>query len=412
MRSLWFAATMLAALPSSAVALAAQARAPCAAIARHVDGAGGPGPGAPLFLLSYEPGPGETRLPGPLATTAFSYDNALAITALVACGDVARARRIGDAFVDAARNDRTFDDGRIRNAYRAGPVGPGPVLLPGWWDHTRRAWSEDAYQDGSQTGNVAWVALALLTLEQATHEPRYLETARSLAAWIANHTRETNGVGGFSGGVAGFDKKQVKLTWRSTEHNVDVHALGTRLQSMAPGPMSDILAQQSKTFLDAMFDARAGMFRLGTLPDGARQPTEKMALDALLWPLIGVQPPPAAWHKSLDFAVHYLATDGGFDFNGSHGGIWTEGTAQASLVMRAEGETKAAERLLSAALQQASPSGYLYATDSDKLATGLAVGPDSKGNDFFYYRRPHLGATAWAALAANDFNPFTGSRVY
>ncbi len=124
----------------------------------------------PVFLLSYEPGPGENKLSAPLATAAFSYDNALAIMALVSCGDVARARRIGDAFVYAAQNDRTFKDGRIRNAYRAGPVGSGAVLLPGWWDNTRRAWSEDAYQDGTQTGNVAWVALALLHLDRATSD--------------------------------------------------------------------------------------------------------------------------------------------------------------------------------------------------------------------------------------------------
>lgn len=392
-----------------AVVLPAQAAAPCEAIARHVDMAA-PASG-PLFLLSYEPGPDETRLPGPLATTAFSYDNALATIALVSCGDVARARRIGDAFVDAAHNDRTFKDGRIRNAYRAGPVGSGAALLPGWWDNSRRAWSEDAYQDGSQTGNVAWVALALLTLDRATHEGRYRETALALAEWIAKTARETNGPMGFSGGRAGFDDAQTRLAWRSTEHNVDVHALGTWLAGEAPGPVPAALAQGSQTFLDAMFDPTAGMFRLGTTPDGTRQPVEKFALDALLWPLIGVQPLPAAWRKSLDFAVRHLATNGGFDFNGSHNGLWTEGTAQASLVMRAMGQQKAADNLLAVALRQTSPSGYLYATDGGRVATGLAIGPQSKSNDFFYFHRPHLGATAWAVLAANGFNPFTGSRI-
>ena len=31
--------------------------------------------------------------------------------------------------------------------------------------------------------------------------------------------------------------------------------------------------------------------------------------------------------------------------------------------------------------------------------------------DFFYYRRPHLGATAWAVLAETGWNPFTGERI-
>lgn len=35
---------------------------------------------------------------------------------------------------------------------------------------------------------------------------------------------------------------------------------------------------------------------------------------------------------------------------------------------------------------------------------------DSVTNDFFYYHLPHLGATAWAAIAATGVNPFTGSQ--
>jgi hypothetical protein len=36
----------------------------------------------------------------------------------------------------------------------------------------------------------------------------------------------------------------------------------------------------------------------------------------------------------------------------------------------------------------------------------LALSADSKSADFYYYRRPHLGATAWSALAALGRNPF------
>jgi hypothetical protein len=41
----------------------------------------------------------------------------------------------------------------------------------------------------------------------------------------------------------------------------------------------------------------------------------------------------------------------------------------------------------------------------------LAIGPDSIRDDFRYYRRPHLAATAWAALAATAWNPLTGQRL-
>ncbi|GMA76521.1 hypothetical protein GCM10025880_29380 [Methylorubrum aminovorans] len=124
-----------------------------------------------MFLASYEPGPNEKSVPLPLRSTAFSYDNALAATALAACGDLRRARQIGEAFLAAIESDRTFEDGRIRNAYRAGPVRERPVLLPGWWDAANNRWFEDRYQDGTATGNVAWVALALLNLRDATQDP-------------------------------------------------------------------------------------------------------------------------------------------------------------------------------------------------------------------------------------------------
>src|ERR1700690_1245766 len=68
------------------------------------------------FVRSYDPGANESALPAVLASTAFVYDNALAVIALVACGDMGSATVIGNALSAAVRNDRTFTDGRVRNA--------------------------------------------------------------------------------------------------------------------------------------------------------------------------------------------------------------------------------------------------------------------------------------------------------
>src|SRR3982075_1481642 len=127
-----------------------------------------------VFVRSYEHGEDESRLPAGLASSAFVYDNALAVIALVACRNFSSATMVGNALSFAARNDRTFSDGRVRNAYRAGTVGEGPPALPGWWDDNQKIWAEDAAQDGSSTGNVAWAALALLTLHQATKQETFL----------------------------------------------------------------------------------------------------------------------------------------------------------------------------------------------------------------------------------------------
>ena len=53
----------------------------------------------------------------------------------------------------------------------------------------------------------------------------------------------------------------------------------------------------------------------------------------------------------------------------------------------------------------ASPRGLLFATREARITIGLATGTAAAA-DFYYYRLPHVGATAWAALAALDFNPF------
>jgi hypothetical protein len=48
----------------------------------------------------------------------------------------------------------------------------------------------------------------------------------------------------------------------------------------------------------------------------------------------------------------------------------------------------------------------VYATTTPTLTTGLATGVNGDDPDFFYLRRPHIGATAWAVLAQLNASPF------
>lgn len=329
----------------------------------------------------------------------------------MSCGDVERARRIADAFLIALSRDRTFHDGRIRNAYRSGPVGEGAVALPGWWDQKAKLWAEDAYQDGTATGNVAWVALALLTLHDATGAPAYLEGAHALLGWISATARRAPGPDGFSGGLDGFDNAQKKLDWKSTEHNLDVHAAATWLGRLTGDERLPEMAAVARRFLDAVFVPGDGFFRLGTSPDGRLRDPDHLALDTQLWPLLAVRDPPRDWRGALHFAETRMGVDGGFDFNGDRDGLWVEGTAQAALTYRSVGRRDRSNGLLDRLQAQISPVGYLFATREARLTTGLSIGPDSSSEDFFYFRRPHLGATAWAILAATGWNPFTGRRL-
>jgi hypothetical protein len=361
-----------------------------------------------VFVRSYEHGADESSLPAGLASSAFVYDNALAVIALVACGNVSTATTIGNALSLAAHNDRTFKDGRVRNAYRAGPVGEGAPALPGWWDGKQNIWAEDPAQDGSSTGNVAWAALALLTLHQATRQESFLADAEHLIDWvIANVTSGS----GYRGGFHGYDPQQVALTWISTEHNVDMYAAATWLFRLTSQQKYADAASQARRFLERAFDR--DHFLLGTKPDGSLADPGMLALDVQLWPWMAIPDAPAQWRSALNFAATHLAVKDGFDFNGDRDGLWVEGTAQASLAYRIAGDPRRSAQLLTTLEAERAPSGFLYATREARVSTGLSIDPTGTGTEpnFFYFRRPHLGATAWATLAALAWNPFTGKEV-
>jgi hypothetical protein len=358
------------------------------------------------FVRSYEHGQDESRLPAGLASTAFVYDNALAVIALVACGDVTRATTIGNALSLAVRNDRSFADGRVRNAYRAGPVGEGAPALPGWWDAKQNIWAEDAAQDGTSTGNVAWAALALLTLHQATRQQSLLADAERLIDWVMANVSSGSG---FRGGFHGYDPQQARLTWISTEHNVDVYAAATWLFRLTSQRKYADAASQARQFLERAFDV--DHFLLGTKPDGSLADPGMLALDVQLWPWMAIPDAPAQWRSALNFAATHLAVEDGFDFNGDRDGLWVEGTAQASLAYRIAGDPLRSAQLLTTLEADRTPSGFLNATRAARVSTGLSLDPTKTEADFFYFRRPHLGATAWATLAAMAWNPFTGRKV-
>ena len=261
------------------------------------------------FVRSYEHGNDESRLPAGLASTAFVYDNALAVIALPACGDATNATIIGNALSLAVRNDRTFKDGRLRNAYRPGPVAEGSPTLPGWWDDKQKIWAEDAAQDGSSTGNVAWAALALLTLHQVTKQASYLADAEHLIDWVIANVSTGSG---FRGGFHGYDPQQVKLTWISTEHNVDVYAAASWLFRLTGERKYADAASEARQFLERSFDA--DHFLLGTKPDGSLADPSMLALDVQLWPWMAIPDAPAPWRSALNFAATHLTVEGRLRF--------------------------------------------------------------------------------------------------
>ena len=81
------------------------------------------------------------------------------------------------------------------------------------------------------------------------------------------------------------------------------------------------------------------------------------------------------------------------------------------MVLKAFGRTDEARTTLRTVMANSVGDGLIYASSKDRLTTGLTTGPDADAPEFFYFRLPHIGATAWAALAGTGWNPFTGRAL-
>lgn len=375
----------------------------CAVLANRVDSIPGSGP---LLLRSYDAALVVNGVADEsLRTAAFSYDNALAVIALIACEKTSQAKRIAEALRLASNSER------LRNTYREGAVESTP-LSNGWWSESESRWIEDEYQASSATGNVAWVALAMLTIAAKDEDPRWRVAAVRLGDWVVQQARDASGEVGFTGGLHGFDGKEQKLAWKSTEHNTDLVALFDLLAAQDNSTAWSQYRDEAFTFLGKQWISSEGRFLVGTLPDG--QPNHSTSgLDALLWPLLVRESRPE-WIQSIDYAIRHHGVGAGFDFNADRDGIWTEGTAQAALVLATVGREREANLSLQEVVkreQSSQPNSYLPATDRERITTGLAVGLGGESADFFYYQRPHLAASAWAILAAARWNPFLIARL-
>lgn len=377
----------------------------CTSMARLADEPKGNSNGS--FLPSYLSSKKGMELPKALQNTAFVYDNALAAIAFLACGQVERARSIGDALVSAGKRDRYYTDGRLRNAYRSGSVDE-QIALPGWWDDGSKSWVEDEYQVSTASGNVAWAALALLQLHNKTKDPKFLEGAERLGSWLEQLDVRGDENPGIAGGYYGFEPRASRISWKSTEHNIDIVAVSRWLWITTEDPKWQRLAQNTLRFVSAMYNSEDG-FLIGTDVQGQAVHSKDLWLDVQIWPLLAVPKlqRPASWNGTTNRIDARLSVPGGYDFNGDRDGLWIEGTAQAALMFNLEGEPERASILIASILQHADPeSGWLYATPNEQLSTGLTVGAMGQGGAFMYHHWPHLGATAWAVLAATGFNPF------
>ncbi|MDR0416675.1 MAG: toll/interleukin-1 receptor domain-containing protein, partial [Propionibacteriaceae bacterium] len=285
----------------------------------------------PVFLSSFEPRP-EGSEDAALNSVAYLWDNAIASLALTYGGRPERARQIIDAMVYALDHDRAFTDGRLRNAYAAGdPHSPPGWLSPRGEEFARLSSrpAEDLRSISSATGNLAWTVLAFVeAYEDAPSREDYLFAARRVASFILSLK---DPAGGFVAGYEGWDDDQQRLTFKSTEHNIDVYVAMTRLAAVVSEGAADYraAAAHARAFAASMYDESCGCYATGTRDDGVTVNTDVWPLDANTWSVLAFGPDRLESASAMVFVTDHLSVGDGFDFNSDKDGVWFEGTAGA-----------------------------------------------------------------------------------
>ena len=367
----------------------------------------------PRFILSYETIQSGYSFDTIMRNVAYTYDNAVALLAFTASGEMDRAKLLADALVYAQQNDRYYTDGRIRNAYQAGDLVPpagwtphgktGTVRMPGWYDSTNKKWEEDSTQVGTQTGNVAWAMLSLISYYKAAGGDKYLDAAKQMGEWVEAHCRDTRGAGGYTAGFEGWEPDQTALTYKSTEHNIDLYAAFERLYEITGDATWHERSEHAKSFLLSMWDATEKKFWTGTGDDGVNVNTSVVPTDIQSWALLALGEDGAAYTGALDYAESHNKVGEGYDFNSDCDGVWYEGTAQMAEVFGSRGENGKWDSLVSFIEGAHFADGATPASSIDGLTTGFDL---ADGSPWLYYHRAHVGATGWLALAELRFNPF------
>lgn len=381
-----------------------------------------------------------------LFSTAFTYDNALAVLAHLAARTAdgrARAVALGDALLYAQEHDPAYDDGRLRQAYNVGPYTfyDGSPQPDGFVraDGSVNVGTQFGFT-GTAVGDMAWAGIALSALAGRTGERRFLAGAVRIGEWIERNGRTDEPLGGYKFGVDGANQK---LPFTSTEHNTDLVCLFGRLARLTGDGVWRERRARARTFLENVWEADGGFFYTGS-NDGVTVNKSPIPEDTQTWTYLALDSRSHA--RSLDWAARELAVldhagrrnstvPAGQSYEGvtfssasllanedapiadsqprpDRNGVWFEGTAHLALALRerdGRGDEARARRLIDSVerAQDLLGSGQTVGGRALPERSGVvsASSPLDTGFGFGYYPYRHLGATAWYLMAAARANP-------
>ncbi|UUU31835.1 Tat pathway signal sequence domain protein [Streptomyces sp. CA-210063] len=386
-----------------------------------------------------------------LFSTAFTYDNALAILAHLAVRTAdaqARAVTLGDALLYAQEHDPAYDDGRLRQAYNVGPyVFFDGVPQPDGFvraDGTANVGTQFGFT-GTAVGDMAWAGIALGALARRTGARRFLAAAVRIGEWIERTGRTDEPLGGYKFGVNGANEK---LPFTSTEHNTDLICLFGRLARLTGDRVWWERRTRAEAFVKRMWEpsegsSGGGFFYTGS-NDGVTVNKSPIPEDTQTWTHLALDS--GRYSRSLDWAATELAVldhaerrnstvPAGQSYEGvtfssasllanedapiaefqprpDRNGVWFEGTAHLALALRdrgARGDETRARRLLDSLERAQDLLGTAQTVGGRVLPerSGIvsASSPLDTGFGFGYYPYRHTGATAWYLMAAVRANP-------
>lgn len=398
---------------------------------------------------------------------SFTYDQTLSIFALLAAGDIRRARYLMKALNFAVEKDMNFSDGRVRNGYRCGPSDPfnstfpDAAALPGW--EPREAltddgsdtimvgdpgtYGQDQYTVGTWIGTAGWAHMTLVAwakqfLNDEESENRdqaqlALENAKALGSYIEGF-RKDDEWGGFEGGVfGGFESfsdapeanadGQLLQTWRSTEHAADLVASYQVLYELTRDYRWADLSRHAMEFIDKMWFSGPYDGSIENISNftgywtGTDPPDPEtgeivinkanIPLDPTLWVIYGADRVDSIRVSGLQWMSDNCREEGGNPLSlpkyslAAQGG-WIEGAGQMAVAYKAYGLNSWQLGCLTAALPfQLDNGSFLSVTEDSDTGFNLP-GPELSQSRWQYYRKQHTGATAWFCIGAFGRNPF------
>lgn len=358
---------------------------------------------------------------------AHTYDNALALLAFLSTGDsadAARAKLLADSLVWAQKHDE-FNDGRIRNVYYPDNLATGTTF--GNNGNTARH-NYDKYGNGAGPGNMGWAMIALLNYFQKFGGDKYKTSAIAMGKYIYRNCYDTRGAGGYTAGYNGWPPSNAEvLTYKSTEHNIDIYVAFMKLFEVTGNSEWKRRAMHAKAFAASMWDNSNAYFITGTKGDGVSDNTDNFPVDVMPWGYLAMGEA-GKYGRGLASALtrHYVSEtqDGhtfeGVDFNTDKDGVWWEGTAHMvtgwwPLYYFSFGATQAnayanaikyRNELREAQMYAPRNNGKgIVASVHDELTTGFEL---PTGGPWYYYNRLHIGATAWFIFSEQKWNPYWG----